>query len=472
MKKQKKILLLITLISIGISSCKDSHHDDSGLDPSQPIIFTDYFPKEGSVRTRLYIDGSNFGTDVSNISIQIGGVDAKVIGVSGDRMYCMVPPKAYSGEVKVSFKNKRGEVIKEHQFDEVFNYVQNIAVGTLVGKVDPSKPLGENSSVINGTYEEAEFSRPWWLLFDKTPEGDRFLYVMEHGLAMRRIDLNKEVVSSLFTNGQGMFKNMQTMSYSQHGDTIFIADDHGENNKNMAVVSYTVRAEGFRNVYPYIFDRTGYSCTTNPISGDLYYNTYWDAAVIKAKATYNAVTKQWEGKEMFKTAGNMNAHSYLFAHPEGKYVYIVAYHCIHKSDVIKTADGKYELSAPRLHAGQLDRWGYYDAPGGQALFRDPKQGVFVKNKEYVAAGLDDVYDFYLVEEGNHDIRIITPTSQVSTFAGRGSANIDNEKWGYIDGALREEARFRDPAGIAYDEENEIFYIADKNNKRIRTITIE
>ncbi|HCM20785.1 MAG TPA: DNA-binding protein, partial [Porphyromonadaceae bacterium] len=44
--------------------------------------------------------------------------------------------------------------------------------------------------------------------------------------------------------------------------------------------------------------------------------------------------------------------------------------------------------------------------------------------------------------------------------------------GWIDGEARETARFNKPSGICYDEEEEIFYIADNQNKRIRTISVE
>ena len=46
------------------------------------------------------------------------------------------------------------------------------------------------------------------------------------------------------------------------------------------------------------------------------------------------------------------------------------------------------------------------------------------------------------------IRKITPQGKVSTFAGRGSASLNGNPWGYVDGDLRQEARFDRPKGIA------------------------
>ena len=38
--------------------------------------------------------------------------------------------------------------------------------------------------------------------------------------------------------------------------------------------------------------------------------------------------------------------------------------------------------------------------------------------------------------------------------------------------LLEEARFDQPQGLTFDAENEIFYIAEYENKRIRTISLK
>jgi len=82
--------------------------------------------------------------------------------------------------------------------------------------------------------------------------------------------------------------------------------------------------------------------------------------------------------------------------------------------------------------------------------------------------------FYIADKMNHAVRKMTPEGIVSTFAGRGRSGqaADNNVWGTEDGDLREAARFRDPTGIAYDEENNIFYILDTVGRKIRTISME
>lgn len=468
--KQRISKAIVYLLAIGFftTSCSEGGYKEIQLetyDPSKPVIFSDFTPKEGFVRTRLFINGSNFGTDPSKIKIMIGDKEAGVIGSTGTQIYAMIPARAYEGIISVTISGKEGTKTIEHIFEEEFMFHETTAVGTLVGKIDPAT---NTSSRIDGTFAEAEFEDPWWLLFDKSPEGDRMLYVAEPTKALRRINIDKEEVSTAFTNGQGGFRNFQTMCFSQNKDTMFFADDNGRDNKELPVIHYATKTENFRKVLPYIYDKCGYSCAVNPNDGYLFYNTYFNSGVLKAH-TYKDIFGDWQSKFLFNIRDNSNAHSYLIMHPDGLYAYLVGNQAVNKSMYDKDSC---ELLKPVAFVGNWGSAGYTDAPGTTARFSTPRQGVFVKNEEYVKDGKEDVYDFYLCDEGNHCIRLITPEGIVSTFAGRGSPTTNNQAHGWIDGDLREDARFNRPSGICYDEENAVFYIADRSNKRIRTISIE
>lgn len=63
-------------------------------------------PTEGGARTRLYIQGNNFGSNTDDIKVKIGGLPAKVIGSNGNIIYCMVPFKASEGTIEVSIKGQ------------------------------------------------------------------------------------------------------------------------------------------------------------------------------------------------------------------------------------------------------------------------------------------------------------------------------------------------------------------------------
>ncbi len=71
------------------------------------------------------------------------------------------------------------------------------------------------------------------------------LIINGKGGPVRKINLEKENVSTLLTNGQGGFNNMQYMSFDATGDTLFISDDHGQNNKDRREIAYILRSEEF-----------------------------------------------------------------------------------------------------------------------------------------------------------------------------------------------------------------------------------
>lgn len=467
--KIKKLIFcsVLTLFALYMAvGCSDSGGDGGEhYDSSKPIVFSDFTPKQGAVRTRLYIEGSNFGKDISKIQVSVGGKNAKVIGSSGDKIYVMVPRRAYGGEVKVVISGDNEVPAAEYVFPQLFEYVSTSTVSTLVGKVDPATG---SSSMIDGAFAEAEFQQPWWLLFDENEIGEKILYVGEPSKALRKVNLNLENVSTVVTNGQGGFRNFQTMTFGYSRDTMFFADDNGQNNRSMPVIHYSLRNESYRKVYPYILDRCGYSCTTHP-EGTFFYNTYFNAAVIKARGKYDEVTHKWDSKELYNLVDNNNQHSYMIMHPLGDYAYIMGYNSILKAVYDRNT---HELLRPTVHVGKQFESGYVDAPGTGAKFSTLRQGVFVRNEEYVREGKPDIYDFYVCDVDNHCIRLVTPEGQVTTFAGRGSYGVDGEVKGYIDGDLRLEARFNKPSGISYDEKEGTFYVADMDNKRIRYITVE
>jgi hypothetical protein len=489
MKFRKPFLLCVIAILIagyGAMSCSEKGGYE-GLkpvqpgDPSKPVVFSDYSPKEGPVRTLIFIEGSNFGTDISKINVTIGGVKAPIIGSTGSKICVMTPRRADAGDVKVSILDANGQVIAEHLFDDHFTLYSTLQVGTLTGKVDPSKGENENSSIINGTFEEAEFQSPWWLEFDIDAEGNKILYCIDNNAsndgnlaALRKINLTTREVSTVFMKGQAGAHQVKSMTFeTSTRDTLFFVDDNGKGNWTdrhaMPNMFYALRSENFRKVYPYLYAQCSYSAVSMK-DGTIFYNTWTSSQVYKAHAVWDESAKMWDGQPLFAVKANSENHVYMCRHPEDLYVYMNGFNGIYRCAYDK--ENKVLVSSV-LHAGDPNGGGgWMDGPGTTARFDRPRQGVFVKNPEYVAAGKVDVYDYYVCDHNTNSIRKVTPEGLVSTFAGRGSVGTDGQVWGWIDGEARETARFREPCGIAYDEEEGIFYVADRNNKRIRTISVE
>jgi hypothetical protein len=96
-------------------------------------------------------------------------------------------------------------------------------------------------------------------------------------------------------------------------------------------------------------------------------------------------------------------------------------------------------------------WGQEDGVGTAARFSDAWNLVI------------DSYDNIFFADIHHNkIRMVTPDAVVTTIAGNGN-------WGYSDG-LGENARFRNPYGIALDSNSDIL-VNDTENNRIRKIAI-
>ena len=146
-----------------------------------------------------------------------------------------------------------------------------------------------------------------------------------------------------------------------------------------------------------------------------------------------------------------------------------------EANTIRKVGGNEETKSfgtPYLLCGQVGQSGWEDKVGTSARLNSPYQGVFVKNQQYVDEGKSDHYDFYFCDRHNHCIRILTPEGLVTTFAGRGSAGLNDKPYGNVNGDLREEARFDQPAAIAYDSINNVFYVGDIENHSIRRIGLE
>lgn len=102
-------------------------------------------------------------------------------------------------------------------------------------------------------------------------------------------------------------------------------------------------------------------------------------------------------------------------------------------------------------AGTGER-GLVDGPAASAKFDSP-----------VAVAVDSAGQIYVVDRGNHRIRRISTTGEVSTYAGTGEE-------GFADGPV-DQALFQFPEGLAIDESTGavVLYIADTLNSRVRII---
>ncbi|WP_240377456.1 IPT/TIG domain-containing protein [Arachidicoccus soli] len=460
------LCILLLLLSTCIISCKKGSGNSTGsgaYNPSEAVTVTDFFPKTGGGGQQLVIYGKNFGNDKSIVSVKIGNKDATVINVHNGGIYCIVPNRAYTGEVEVNVGVDSTQQMV--MASDTFGYQRRMVVTTLAGKKDERG----NYDVKDGTFADCGgFNNPTWLIFD--PANPNLLYMGQDGGDVRLLNFTDSTVTTPITRGMGGWSRIRTIAFTKDKNHMIIANDQGD--VNGISTSISSRANGFRDPQVLTSYKQCNGASVHPVNGELYFNSYEKGQFYRFDLNsyfenHNLGIKDYQ--ELFKIQDN-NWEFQIDIAPTGDYAYIVV---INQNYILRT---DYDwtnktFTQPYVVCGEPRAGGdWVDGVGTQARLSNPYQGVFVRNPDY--AGKKDEYDFYFAEQGNHDIRILTPEGKVTTFAGRGSSSIDPNPYGYIDGALRTEARFNQPKGLAYDSVSHVFYVGDCENHCIRKISLE
>ena len=441
-QKVKAWQLLCLCFCLSVLGCKD---DDGGgqasavYDPSQPVTISSFTPESGGGNAQLVIYGSNFGSDVSQIQVTVNDKEAVVISANGHCIYCFVPRQAGVGPIKVTIgtEGNQQEAISETDFQ----YEPQLVVKTLIGWIDEDG----NSSIRDGNFETAQFQAPYWLQLD----GDTVLWLLEDRQGLRKIDLKNDQVTTLWRIGNGI-DHPRALSFNSDHSELYIFNDQDASEEGIAVAvserSNTPGVEDFASFRTLVRMKSCCGGAVHPETDGLFFNQWNGGDYFK----WNFETNERE--QIFRLDNGFN--SGLIIAPDGSFGYIVSmgHHCIYRTNFNYETG---EFMNPYLLCGQKGSSGYADGPGTSAKFNEPQQGCF-----------DEDNNFYVCDQANYCIRKVEPSGQVTTFAGKGGT------WGLADGELRTEALFNRPHGIAYNPETQEFYVADKDNKRIRIITRE
>ena len=484
----KKLLSipLLLLCLLCTFACKDNNDSDGTLsyDSSKPVTITDFTPKDGGVGQRMVIYGSNFGNDTALVNVTIGGKKAVLINAKGNCLYCLVPQGAYSGVVKVSVGNIESGNFQTAEATTTFDYQRKMVVGTLCGYRNENDDQGWH----DGPFSSATgFSAEATLTVD--PLHKDHIYICYDGIhGIQQIDLTNKTVSTVMSLSMFDYQRLRSLDFTVDGQYMIISTDRDDRRQASPSVWIVKRnADGtFSNSSAHSIIAAYMQCNTaavHPVNGEIYFNSYERGQVFRLDMNkyFNTVNSGhiWKPNfidgnfEQLFTIGDNRWEFKLFIHPSGKYCYIIVInqHYILRADYNETTK---RFAPAYVVAGQMRIAGWKDGVGTNVLLNRPYQGVFVKNKKYVKEGRNDVYDFYFIDNRNHCVRSLSPDGIISTFAGRGTSSQagDSHYWGTEDGDLREVARFRDPTGITYDEENNTFYILDSGGRRVRTISME
>lgn len=444
--------VMLALITLCFAACKDDDEQgEEAFDPNKPVQISDFMPKEGGFGSNLILYGDNFGNDPKRLKVTIGGKQANILSVKNKTLYCVIPQKAYDGDIQISVLDNNGEEITYAEAEETFSYVKKWLVTTLVGQhYEKASDAVEDQ----GSFTECGYiKKPFWLSFDPKSNFDHLYLTTHDGGYCRLIDLKEETVTFLDQFNKGDRPAIINWTNDDNKDMI-VSRDLGSNGDVNARYS---RSSNFKNV-TMLTEKSGkkYKATTgamiHPVNGELYFTTYNEQEIYRY---------DFETKEVTSSSKHMRTKetTRLVPHPSGKFAYMMrSYSSVGNGWIARMDynDTKKTFSEPYIVVG-TGASGYADGVGSNAKLNGPGQGVFVRNPDY--EGKEDEYDFYFCDERNNCIRILTPSGRVSTFAGRGNGIGDP---GYADGELRTEARFNAPISIAYDEKRKCFYVGDSN----------
>lgn len=460
-------LFALSVVFMCISGCKEDASGSSSTphDSSKPVEITDFLPKTGGVGQRLVIYGRNFGNDKSIVRVTIGEREAIVIGVNNEGIYCIVPEKAYKGDIKVYVG--LGENPKVADYSEVFDYQRKMVVSTLAGYKNERDSQGWNPGLF---WEVTGFAQPCIINFD--PVKPKHLYISyDNGPGIYLVNFKDSTVTQhLAASNVNGGSRLRGIEFSPDGEYMIVG--HSSPNENQVSNSIMSRKNNFKDAQILTRSKGNQGSAIHPVNGELYFCEF-QTGTLRRYDIMNSVplggTLGPKDYENLYVIQDVSWEFWLSMHPTGDYAYIIVknQHYILRTDYNWKTN---RFMMPYVVCGEPRTAGYRDGVGAGARLNTPYQGVFVKNLEYM--GEKDEYDFYFTEQQNHDVRLLRPDGRVDTFAGRGSSSLNPDPHGYVDGDVRMEARFNQPTGLAYNEQEKAFYVVDVMNRRLRKIALE
>ncbi|WP_051638328.1 IPT/TIG domain-containing protein [Maribacter sp. Hel_I_7] len=407
-------------------------------------------PTNGPKNTIVTFTGDNFGTNIENIQVFFDDIEAEVQQVNQTSITTVLPPKAYSGIVKI--------IIGEQEFDGfVFDYeISDVNVSIITGSID--------SGFVNGSASIAQFSRP----NDITVGVDGNLYVSDTGNnSVRKVTyefidnlLAGISVTTLAGNGNYGFANGSGQD-AQFDAPVGITSDSNGNIYVADLFNNSIRAITPSGEVTTLLDLN--SSELIPILGQNFsFNPDGlaiddeDNLYITERSSHSILKVAFSG-EISRIAGDGtsgyvdgNGTSAKFSYP--KDIAVDSNGNLYVTDNGNNVIRKISTSGDVSTFAGSTVSGFSNGTGAIASFNYP-QGITIDSQD----------NLYVVDVGNHSIRKIDMLGSVTTLAGNGIS-------GFTSG-IGSQAMFNQPRGISIDTNGNL-YVADSGNNSIRLITQE
>lgn len=494
MKKNLCLTVFFALLIAVAISCKDEGHSNfQPFDPGSEIEVTSFYPDSGGIATPIVIDGKNFGSDTTGMTVffvDTLGVKHKagLVSSNGSKIYAFVPKMTYLEKMKIMVERvtKDGKTYEGEALDD-FIYKTQIAVTTVVGKPEPG-----NGSVptVGGNLSSSTLSMPFALTLDD--EDNIFIVERSYNLQggggssiqgprnekgegvngnIVMADLKDQSVVVLQYGAN--LPNAPAFSDEEGNEAIYVPEDAGMYyNQLLKSLTYTPRRRAMildEETKSVIENNWKYSFVVNK-NDKMVYTVMYNGQLVR----FNPITRNVEllltrvmpDRPAASGANGSNAYCVFSpVEPNMLYICLENYNIINRVDVSQiTEDDKHTYRGdPYAGLGIVEGpragRGWEDGLLESAKFKAPKQLAFTSDGK-----------LYIADTGNHCIRVIdttVPRSQATVSTAIGLP----ESSGFQDGGP-EFAKFNCPTGVAVSADGADLYVSDSNNHVIRKLSIE
>jgi sugar lactone lactonase YvrE len=434
MKTQFKTILIL-ILALTIFGCSKDENNPPKEDFVPTITGID--PDNGIKNTVVTINGDNFGTDMSKVRVFFNDMEAIVQSVSNNQIKAMVPPRAYSGFVRVIVNST------ELMGPEFIYFISDYLVSTLAGSTQ---------GFADGTGTSAQFDTPRGMAIDPK---DNLYVVDQNNHRIRKITPDAMVTTFAgstigFSDGIGsaaMFYDPIGIAVDQQGN-VYVGDSNNNRVRKITANGDVSTLAGSTVGYA---DGTGgtaqfdspYGIAVDAL-GNVYVADLYNHKIRKVTSNGEVSTLAGSAQGLANglgSAAQFNSPVGVAVDTRGNvYVGDSNNHQIRKinsAGVVTTIAGSIA--------------GFKDGAADMSQFDFPSELT-----------LDVAGNLYVTDGNNQKIRKVTVNGDVSTLAG--------STFGFADG-LGASAQFSGPYGIVWDSDGTI-YVADSNNHKIRKMVPE
>lgn len=445
--KSWRWLMSSMILGLLLSSCKDDDNASRDYNPNEEVVLTGFHPTKGPLASQVILEGKNFGTNKDIVKVFFNEKEANVVSAAGDKILVLAP--RLPGEECV-IKVQVGE--QEHVYKEVFDYIIQTNVTTLVGGVkSDANPRGTIS------LSEAQFKKNIGRSLAMDEEKNIYFDVEDDDNNWDCYIMNEDANQIKYLESSNYWLNAPVVAYSPLRGTCYKmransgSHEYWYYDKKMAL---TKVEEGkivwMNDVEPgkapgLVIFSDKQTFAMNPEDGKFYTRNYV-GEILRFDPATSIGEVLTSSPNMAGGEGNSFGVIFDVFDKDILYFSVEQTYCIYKY-VLSTGECT-------LLAGKEKIGGYMDGPFANARFSSLGQIC-----------MDSEGDIYVADRDNHCIRKLTmSTGYVSTVAGI------PQKAGYQNGTS-EVALLNKPVGLVIDSED-IMYIGDSENAAIRRLAIE